>query len=742
MAITFNTNLAALGAQRNIGIASNAASSSLQKLSSGSRVPQAKDDAAGLAIGSKLKSEVAGLTQASNNAAQAISLLQIADGALSTEGDILQRMKALAVQSSSGQLDDASRSLLNQEFSNLQKEVDRIAGVTNFNGNNLLAGSDTVAGNNNDLVGAANLVAGKGITETFDNDFGNGAIQIDYTAASKSLKVTDLVSGVSQTLTVDNATIAAGKTETYDFSNLGVKLNLDSTFSKTTDIKGVNSATVQAGVGISSVASATAATAITGTAGTSTVAMGAITLNGTGANAMQQWQIATPTNITVSGTNTAATFSNVVIGSHTFTAGPVDLSGATGLKTVNYSDGSGNSFTLNVTTTVAYTGAITAGSIRVTEVNTSTGYTNATAVTGTGGTISKSTITATNFAGTGTNAFTAPLAGAIAVGGTVNAATFSLTVAGHTFTSAAATDLTATGGVGNKNITMSDGNGNSFQLNLELATVYTGVAAAGGTITISAGSTGGVVDSTTTLPAVTAIAVSPDVPVKFGDLSNNVVKVTAGAAGATTVTMTIAGVAFSSANTGGSASLTNATGAKTAVLTDGNGNSISLSYNVTTALSNGDTANLTLGQLGQVVGADSTHSELNNFDFKVGTGTTVNDSITFGISSASTKSLGIDTSSIDTAVNANLAINAVNAAITGVASRRADIGASQSRLDFASNSISVSIENTTAAQSALLDVDVSSEITNFTNENVLMQAGISLLGQANQQPALLLRLLQ
>jgi flagellin len=104
MPITFNTNLAALGAQRNIASASNAAASSLSKLSSGSRVPQAKDDAAALAVGSKLKAEVAGLTQAGNNAAQAISLLQIADGALSTIGDMLQRMKTLATQASSGQL--------------------------------------------------------------------------------------------------------------------------------------------------------------------------------------------------------------------------------------------------------------------------------------------------------------------------------------------------------------------------------------------------------------------------------------------------------------------------------------------------------------------------------------------------------------------------------------------------------------------------------------------------------------
>jgi flagellin len=104
--------------------------------------------------------------------------------------------------------------------------------------------------------------------------------------------------------------------------------------------------------------------------------------------------------------------------------------------------------------------------------------------------------------------------------------------------------------------------------------------------------------------------------------------------------------------------------------------------------------------------------------------------------------LGISTSIIDTATNADTAITAINTAINTISSRRADIGASQSRLEFANASIAVSIENTTAATSALMDVDVSSEITNFTSKQVLLQAGISLLSQANQQPALLLRLLQ
>jgi flagellin len=131
-----------------------------------------------------------------------------------------------------------------------------------------------------------------------------------------------------------------------------------------------------------------------------------------------------------------------------------------------------------------------------------------------------------------------------------------------------------------------------------------------------------------------------------------------------------------------------------------------------------------------------------SFSFKVGTGVTVNDSIGITINGVTNAALGLATSTIDTAANSDTAISTINSAINTVSSRRADIGASQSRLEFANASIAIAIENTTAATSALLDVDVSSEITKFTSKQVLLQAGVSLLAQANQQPALLLRLLQ
>src|SRR5690606_16121710 len=144
MALSIISNYAANVAHRNLLGTDAAASSSLAKLSSGSRIVQAKDDAASLAIGSRLSGEVAALKQAGINAGQAASMLQIADGAFARASDILNRMKALAVQSSSGQLSDTERSILDTEYTALKNELLRIGNDTEFNGVKLIAGSQTV----------------------------------------------------------------------------------------------------------------------------------------------------------------------------------------------------------------------------------------------------------------------------------------------------------------------------------------------------------------------------------------------------------------------------------------------------------------------------------------------------------------------------------------------------------------------------------------------------------------------
>ena len=143
MALSVLSNYAADVAHRNLLKTDASASSSLAKLSSGQRIVQAKDDAASLAIGSRLAGEISAYAQAGVNAGQAASMLQIADGAFATGGDILNRMKALAVQSSSGQLSNTERGILNTEYQALKNEIIRIGNDTEFNGVKLIAGSET-----------------------------------------------------------------------------------------------------------------------------------------------------------------------------------------------------------------------------------------------------------------------------------------------------------------------------------------------------------------------------------------------------------------------------------------------------------------------------------------------------------------------------------------------------------------------------------------------------------------------
>lgn len=114
---------------------------SLNKLSSGSRIVRASDDAAGLAVGSKLKADVTVLKQAATNTVQARSVLQTVDGALARVGDILQRMKSLAAQSNSGSVDAASRGFINTEYQALNTEIQAIATTSKFNGTSLIDGT-------------------------------------------------------------------------------------------------------------------------------------------------------------------------------------------------------------------------------------------------------------------------------------------------------------------------------------------------------------------------------------------------------------------------------------------------------------------------------------------------------------------------------------------------------------------------------------------------------------------------
>jgi flagellin len=141
MAMSINTNLASLNAQRNLSKTSGTLNNSLQRLSSGLRVNSAKDDAAGLAISNRMGSQVRGLNQAARNANDGISLAQTAEGAMQEVTNNLQRIRELAVQSANDTNSASDRASLNAEASQLIEEIERVATTTSFNGKVLLDGS-------------------------------------------------------------------------------------------------------------------------------------------------------------------------------------------------------------------------------------------------------------------------------------------------------------------------------------------------------------------------------------------------------------------------------------------------------------------------------------------------------------------------------------------------------------------------------------------------------------------------
>ncbi len=138
MALTVMTNTASINAQKNLAKTQVGLNQSLGRLSSGLRINRAGDDAAGLAISEKLRSQIRSLSQAERNANDGVSLIQTAEGALNEVSGILTRMRELAVQSANGTLGSTERDFIQQEFVSLRSEVDRIANVTEFNGSSLL----------------------------------------------------------------------------------------------------------------------------------------------------------------------------------------------------------------------------------------------------------------------------------------------------------------------------------------------------------------------------------------------------------------------------------------------------------------------------------------------------------------------------------------------------------------------------------------------------------------------------
>lgn len=224
--LAINTNVASLGAQRNLSITGRAMNASIERLSSGLRINSAADDAAGIAVAEGLRAQNLGFRQAVENANDAGAILATAEGAYNSIADTLIRMRELAVQAASDGLTDTERGYVNTEFAQLLTEIDRISNVTEYNGINLLDGSAGTSGAMVFQVGTRNSANNQiGITLS-DQDATALAVNGETveTLANAQGAITVIDTAIS-TLATDRAVLGATQNIlTSAIDNLGVTI--------------------------------------------------------------------------------------------------------------------------------------------------------------------------------------------------------------------------------------------------------------------------------------------------------------------------------------------------------------------------------------------------------------------------------------------------------------------------------------------------------------------------------------
>jgi flagellin len=231
MGFRIQNNIAAMNAQRNLGISDTGLSKSLERLSSGYRINSAKDDAAGLAVSSGMRADIASYKVASRNVSEANSLLQVAEGGYDQVSNILNRMKELTTQGTSA---NASTNLtdIQNEITSLKNEINRIAGSTEYNGTALLGGYgaaiDFTAGGTSGKYDTATAMS----TAYVSGISGNGvSAAATYTVAQVNNVVTITNSVTSGT---ESVTLTADGAQTVNFASQGVQINLAAGYTRAT----------------------------------------------------------------------------------------------------------------------------------------------------------------------------------------------------------------------------------------------------------------------------------------------------------------------------------------------------------------------------------------------------------------------------------------------------------------------------------------------------------------------------
>ncbi|KKB96540.1 A-type flagellin [Candidatus Arcanobacter lacustris] len=733
MVVGIISNIAAISAQINLQTASNDSQASIYRLSSGNAINQASDDVGGLAVGTILKTNVSTLKAALSNTAQAQSMLGVADGALSNVGDILQRQKALASQATSGSLSDQARSFLNQEFSNLALEVDRISGTTNFNGINLIDGSlfapstlNTNASETNSIaassvlsfvnatMAAADTLVIAGVTFTAQTTMTESPMDIDLTTNTASGNVSAIQQAITKTINFVPTGAAGIDTPALAAKNTLSKFNFvfDTTTNKIT-ITAKNGGTVDNALTVGS-------TVAGGTSGdillngnnvigaTSAFSTGTAGVNGD----LYSGTMSTATNA-YNGSETTVAQGNVsdtVLTALNFTTAASTGVDASGISNNEAFHGKVQGFKATYTQPGYVDLQITVGSSTYLAKNVSTAPTAAQAVTfgctqGNGGYFNLKFDSATNSGG----AAVANQADADSFAGRVDRALSGVDF----FQKRTISSYSGGGSVYPVGSTTSNGNlaGSSFKF---INNDFTNLKVEA--VSVQAPSAGGANASIT-------IRVNGEDYISGFDNTGAVLS-----GGLSTVITHTGG-------NGGKYGFVNVNDAKKV---------LAFTYTSTTNLDMSTSINAQGVQnaLEQSFGINTGAS---NLTFQVGT--TATDTIGVQIQSSKTKDIYTDSSGTYKELNISTQAGAVSAtsildnAINNVTSARAQVGALESRFKYASNNLNVTIQNQDAARGTFLDADISTESTRFAQSQVKVQASISVLAQANQLPQSLLKLI-
>jgi flagellin len=699
-----NTNLKALVAQESMRSSDLKLSAAMERLSTGSRINSAKDDAAGLAISNRMTSQIRGMAKAIQNTNDAISMTQTAEGAYKGVNDILARMRELSVQSATGTMNDNDRSSIQLEVAQLKSQIDDIATKTNHNNIKLLDGSaqkvviqtgtnqgDTI---NLNFASARTKDIGVGTRATLASAGGQYVAATSFDALEDSaMYLNGVAIGASQALSDNGSTVAASASAISKAAAINAKSDLSGVYAKvdTNVVSGTGGMTATALTGTITINGVTTDSFSTSAASTSLSRKATVTaING---KSEQTGVVAIDTeDDTLGVTLQAADGRNIDIAFTTLTAA------ATGVRDTGTFVGSYNLFTLDS---------------RAIDVSFQTGDQNVEAFSG-----------------------------------LRNGSYASDTALYNTYKRATAAEATApsdttTGTLSNDSLII-----NGVAIGQALATDDTAsdTTSASSTREASAIAISAAINRKTDLTGVTASA------------SPNVIRGEGFTAG-TSADVYLNGVTFTANAVTRNAVIDsfNDVSDRTGVVASAWGEGIELRAVDGRNISIGSATAANIGLTGIGIGSAAgsatavtyysqvTMQSDNKFTVKSGNAGIPNLELlgfrqgTFG---GADNGLKINQVDVSTVSGANQAIVAIDAAIETISKSQANSGALNNRMDYIVANLSEASQNMSASRSRILDTDYASETTSLAKQQIISQAATAMLAQANQQPQSVLSLLK